>query len=73
MPLAMELVESLAAKFSALLPHLDERQRRLYLGSEARALVSLGGFGDLVLDHARPSSSAPVSPGMLTLRGHPSS
>ena len=34
----MELVESLAAKFSALLPHLDERQRRLYLGSEARAL-----------------------------------
>ncbi len=30
--------ESLAAKFTALLPHLDERQRRLYLGSEARAL-----------------------------------
>ena len=28
----------LAAKFGALLPHLDERQRRLYLGSEARAL-----------------------------------
>ena len=38
MALAVELVESLAAKFSALLPHLDERQRRLYLGSEARAL-----------------------------------
>src|SRR5271170_3955586 len=30
--------ESLAAKFTVLLPHLDERQRRLYLGSEARAL-----------------------------------
>jgi hypothetical protein len=30
--------DMLAAKFGALLPHLDERQRRLYLGSEARAL-----------------------------------
>jgi transposase len=30
--------ESLVAKFTVLLPHLDERQRRLYLGSEARAL-----------------------------------
>ena len=29
--------ELLAAKFAVLLPHLDERQRRLYLGSEARA------------------------------------
>jgi transposase len=38
MATAVELVESLAAKFAALLPHLDERQRRLYLGSEARAL-----------------------------------
>lgn len=38
MAIAVELVELLAAKFSALLPHLDERQRRVYLGSEARAL-----------------------------------
>src|SRR5215467_9062257 len=30
--------EMLAAKFGTILPHLDERQRRLYLGSEARAL-----------------------------------
>jgi Rhodopirellula transposase DDE domain len=30
--------EMLSAKFEAILPHLDERQRRLYLGSEARAL-----------------------------------
>ncbi len=30
--------ESLAAKFTVLLPHLDERQRRLMLGAEARAL-----------------------------------
>jgi hypothetical protein len=28
----------LAAKFEAMLPHLDERQRRLLLGAEARAL-----------------------------------
>ena len=28
----------LAAKFEAVLPHLDERQRRLVLGAEARAL-----------------------------------
>jgi hypothetical protein len=38
MAIAVELRESLAAKFSALLPHLDERQRRLYLASEARSL-----------------------------------
>ena len=30
--------EVLAAKFEAVLPHLDERQRRLLLGAEARAL-----------------------------------
>src|SRR5580658_1443981 len=30
--------ECLAAKFGVLLPHLDERQRRLALGAGARAL-----------------------------------
>jgi hypothetical protein len=38
MAIAVETEESLAAKFPVLLPHLDERQRRLYLGSEARSL-----------------------------------
>ncbi|MGH3598986.1 MAG: ISAzo13 family transposase, partial [Pseudonocardiaceae bacterium] len=38
MAVAVETVETLAAKFSALLPHLDERTQRLYLGSEARSL-----------------------------------
>jgi len=39
MALVMEIDAGvLAAKFDALLPHLDERQRRLYLGSEARSL-----------------------------------
>lgn len=32
MAVPVELIESLAATLSALLPHLDERQRRLYLG-----------------------------------------
>jgi DNA-binding CsgD family transcriptional regulator len=30
--------EMLAAKFAAIFPHLDERQRRLVMGAEARAL-----------------------------------
>src|SRR5499427_3336995 len=30
--------EMLAAKFQAIFPHLDERQRRLVMGAEARAL-----------------------------------
>ncbi len=45
MALAMEMDERvLAAKFEALLPHLDERQRRLVLGAEAR-LLGHGGIG----------------------------
>jgi Rhodopirellula transposase DDE domain len=36
---AMEITrEMLAAKFEAIFPHLDERQRRLLMGAEARAL-----------------------------------
>ena len=42
----------LAAKFGAIFPHLDERQRRLLMGAEARALghggirlVAAGGAG----------------------------
>src|SRR5271166_2733607 len=33
-----ETARMLAAKFEAIFPHLDERQRRLLLGAEARAL-----------------------------------
>ena len=45
MALVMEIDERvLAAKFEALLPHLDERQRRLALGAEARVLGH-GGIG----------------------------
>jgi hypothetical protein len=38
MAVGMDVEELLRAKFTALLPHLDERAQRLYLGSEARAL-----------------------------------
>ena len=41
--------EMLTAKFAVILPHLDERQRRLLLGAEARALghggIRRGGGG----------------------------
>ena len=34
--------ELLAAKFEAIFPHLDERQRRLLMGAEARVLGHVG-------------------------------
>jgi hypothetical protein len=33
-----ETVQVLTAKFAAIFPHLDERQRRLLMGAEARVL-----------------------------------
>jgi hypothetical protein len=42
--IAESVLAVLGVKFAALLPHLDERQRRLYLGSEASAL----GHGGVV-------------------------
>ena len=38
MGIRVEVQDSLAGKFAALFPHLDERQRRLVAGAEARAL-----------------------------------
>jgi transposase len=38
MGVMVEIQEQLAAKFQEILPHLDERQRRLLLGAEARVL-----------------------------------
>ena len=38
------VTESLARRYDAIKPHLTERQRRLWLGSEARELGS-GGVG----------------------------
>ena len=56
--------EMLAAKFGAILPHLDERQRRLYLGSEARAL---GHGGIRLVAAAAGAREATVSAGAAEL------
>ena len=48
--------EMLAAKFGTIFPHLDERQRRMLMGTEARAL----GHGGI----------RPVDPGRGRARGH---
>ena len=51
---------SLAAKLAAVLPHLDERQRRLVMGAEARVL---GHGGIKVVAHAAGVSAVTVSKG----------
>ncbi len=57
----MQSKEALAAKFAALLPHLDERQRRLLMGAEAR---SLGHGGIKVVARAAGVSEVTVSRGV---------
>jgi len=47
--------ENLTAKFGTILPHLDERQRRLLMGAEARAL----GHGGIRLVARAPESGRP--------------
>ena len=54
---AVQSEEALAAKFAALLPHLDERQRRLVMGAEARALGH-GGIKTV----ARAAGTSAVTP-----------
>ncbi len=61
MAVAVEVVESLAAKFAVLLPHLDERQQRLYLASEAR---SLGHGGIAAVARAAGASRQTVTDGV---------
>ena len=56
--------ELLAAKFGAILPHLDERQRRLLMGAEARAL---GHGGIRVVARAAGVREATVSLGAREL------
>lgn len=61
MAVAVDVVESLAAKFAVLLPHLDERQQRLYLASEAR---SLGHGGIAAVARAAGVSRQTVTDGV---------
>jgi transposase len=56
--------ERLAAKFEAIFPHLDERQRRLLMGAEAR---SLGHGGIRVVARAAGVREATVSVGAAEL------
>ena len=56
--------EMLAAKFGAIFPHLDERQRRLLLGAEARAL---GHGGIRLVARAAEVREATVSLGVWEL------
>ena len=56
--------EMLAAKFAVLLPHLDERQRRLLLAAEARAL---GHGGIRLVARAAGVREATVSLGVSEL------
>jgi hypothetical protein len=53
--------EALAAKFQAIFPHLDERQRRLLMGAEAR---SLGRGGIRAVARAAGVREATVSLGV---------
>jgi hypothetical protein len=65
MPLTMEIDEPLlAAKFDAIMPHLDERQRRLVLGAEAR---SLGHGGVSLVARASGVSRVTVTAGIAEL------
>jgi hypothetical protein len=57
-------VEMLAAKFEALFPHLDERQRRLTMGADAR---SLGHGGIRAVARAASVREATVSRGVAEL------
>ncbi|MER5689659.1 ISAzo13 family transposase, partial [Streptomyces sp. NPDC002205] len=54
----------LAAKFEAILPHLDERQRRLLIGAEAQ---SLGHGGIRAVARAAGVREATVSAGVREL------
>ncbi len=56
--------ESLAAKFQVLFPHLDERQRRLLMGAEARAL---GHGGIRLVARAAGVREATVAQGVAEL------
>src|SRR6266699_733459 len=72
--------EMLAAKYGSIFPHLDERQRRLLLGAEARAL---GHGGIRLVARAADERGDPMTPlrwttkstrnlaGELTAAGHP--
>jgi len=64
MPVSEDVVASLRAKFDALLPHLDERARRLTLAAEAR---SLGHGGIAAVARASGASQSRIAKGVAEL------
>ena len=64
MSVPVEVEESLALKFAALFPHLDERQRRLLMGAEARVL---GHGGVAAVARAAGASRVTVTGGVREL------
>jgi hypothetical protein len=64
MAIAVEIERSLAAEFATLLPHLNERQRRLALGARARGL---GHGGVAVVARAAGVHPVTVSKAMTEL------
>ena len=64
MAVRADVVESLRAKFAAVLPHLDERQQRLVLAGEAR---SLGHGGIAAVAQASGASRSRISQGVAQL------
>src|SRR6266550_3881452 len=64
MALTVETERMLAAKFEVLFPHLDERQRRLWMGAEAR---TLGHGGIRAVARAAGVAENTVSRGMSDL------
>lgn len=60
---------ALRAKFDQILPHFDERRRRLYLASEATAL---GRGGIVRVAAASGTSTATIARGMAELAGYSS-
>ncbi len=61
---AVDIEQALEAKFAALFPHLDERQRRLAMAAEAR---ELGHGGVAVVARAAGVSRVTVSAGVREL------
>ena len=64
MAIGAEVEASLTAKFDSLLPHLDERQRRLLFGAEARVL---GHGGIKLVARAAGVNAVTVSKGVAEL------
>jgi len=63
-----QVAESLARRYAVLRPHLDERQRRLLLGTEA---VELGRGGVKTVAEATGAHPATVARGVREIEGQP--